>query len=234
MHHVVLERWSRRVSWLHSRDPRAKLTFTLALILAVTTTRPEAYAAAISYAALVVSLTVTARLPLLSVAVRSSFVLPFTAAFALANWMAGDISRSAGLIWKSYLSAYTVLLLVSTTPLIGLLRALEWFRVPQLVILVAQFLYRYLFVISEQAQHMRLAAQCRGGQRSRMSFRGAASALSVLFARSYNRADGIQRAMLARGFQGHFPALGRQRFSVPDALFSVAATSVCALIRFAT
>ena len=63
---------------------------------------------------------------------------------------------------KSYLSALAVLLLVSTTPLPVLLRGFEMTGAPRFLLMVAQFLYRYLFVISEEAQHMRKAAMARG------------------------------------------------------------------------
>lgn len=231
MHHVIVERWSRRTSWLHGRDARVKLAAALALIVAAATTSPSHYAAAICYVAFVGLATLAARLPLLSIAWRAAFVLPFSATFATASWLAGDPAHAASLVWKSYLSAYTVLLLVSSTPLVELLRALEWFRVPGLLILIAQFLYRYLFVISEQAQHMRLAAQCRAGGRRRWTFQGAASALSVLFVRSYARAEGIQRSMDARGFTGRFPAVSTPRFTWIDGLFGTVAIIFCAGVR---
>lgn len=231
MHHVVVERWSRGRTWLHQRDARAKLIAALALILAVATTHQQHYRGVFAYAAFVIALTLAARLPLWEMIARAGVVLPFSAAFAVASYLGGDPHRAAALLWKSYLSAYTVLLLVSTTPLVDLLRALEWFRIPGLVILISQFLYRYLFVISEQAQHMRLAARCRAGQSRGLGFHGAASALSVLFVRSYARADGIQQAMLARGFRGHFPALSIQGFNRVDALFSVLSVAVCAAVR---
>lgn len=232
MHHVVVERWSRGNSWLHSRDARAKLVAALAFIVCVATTPATRYNAALSYVAVLIVLTVAGRLPLQSVAFRAAFVLPFSAGFAIASWLANDTARATGMLWKSYLSAFAVLLLVASTPLVELLRALEWFRAPQLVILIAQFLYRYLFVISEQAQHMRLAAQCRGGGR-RATVAGAAGALSVLFARSYAHADGIQRAMLARGFSGRFPSLTAWRFNSTDAMFTTAVAGICAAIRWA-
>jgi cobalt/nickel transport system permease protein len=233
VHHVIVERWSRKRSWLHARDARAKVVAALALIVAIATSPQHHHRGAAGYALVAIGLTLIARLPLLRIAARAGLVLPFSAAFAIASFLAGDVSRATALVWKSYLSAFTVLLLVSTTPLVDLLRALEWFRVPGLLILIAQFLYRYLFVISEQAQHMRLAAQCRAGGRRSATFRGTASALSVLFVRSYARADGIQRAMLARGFRGHFPALSLAGFDSTDAVFCILAVAACAAIRIA-
>src|SRR5207247_9345794 len=133
-----------------------------------------------------------------------------------ASWIAGDPARGAALILKSYLSALAALVVVSTTPLPVLLRGTEMLGAPRFLLMVAQFLYRYLFVISEQAQHMRKAAAARGG-----SFRAATGALAVLFARSYEQAGEIHRAMLARGFQGRFQPLAAPHFHSADVPFLV-------------
>ncbi len=233
MHHVVVERWSRRESPIHRRDARAKLVAALAMIVAIATTPATHGISAAAYSVVLLVAVFVARLPLGALVWRAALVLPFTAVFALASWLSGDPLRASALVWRSYLSAFTALLLISTTPLIELLRALEWMRVPGFVILIAQFLYRYLFVISEQAQHMRVAARCRAGEGHRLTFGGAAAALSVLFLRSYARADGIQRAMLARGFSGHFPTTIPTRFTYNDACFGALAAAICMGIRFA-
>ena len=58
----------------------------------------------------------------------------------------------------------------------------------------------------------------------------AAGTVSVLFARSYARADGIHRAMLARGFTGRFDAGADLHFQTSDALFLAASLlSTCAV-----
>ena len=130
-------------------------------------------------------------------------------------------ARGAVLVMKSYLSALAVLLLVSTTPLPLLLRGFEMTGAPRFLLMVAQFLYRYLFVISEEAQHMRSAAASRGFSRRSGGFRAAAGALAVLFARSYARAGDIHNAMLARAFPGRFHTLGALRFRTADAAFDL-------------
>jgi cobalt/nickel transport system permease protein len=140
--------------------------------------------------------------------------------------LAGDGMRAAGFLVKAYLSAVAVLVVTGTTPLPDVMRGLEGLRTPRFLVLVAQFVYRYLFVISEQAQHMRAAAASRGG--GRWTWRAAAGALSVLFARSYARAEGIHRAMLARGFDGHTPSLARRSIGSRDVL--LLAVGLCAVI----
>ena len=127
--------------------------------------------------------------------------------------------------------------MVSTTPFPALLRGLEMSGAPRFLLMVAQFLYRYLFVISEEAQHMTIAAASRGATVRSFAagarFRAAAGALAVLFARSYGRAEDIHRSMLARGFQGRFQSPGALRFRATDAVFTLFASLAPVLLRAA-
>jgi energy-coupling factor transporter transmembrane protein EcfT len=229
VHHLVIDRWSRGISPLHRRDPRAKLAALLIFLVVLSTTHPEAQLAFAGYAVMLVIAVNRARLPLLGLAGRAALILPFSATFALLTWWSGDSMRALALAEKSFLSGMAALLLVATTPLTGWTAALESWRVPKMLILVIQFVYRYLFVIAEQAQRMRWAALCRGSRRG--SFRLAAGLVGVLFARSWQRADGIYHAMLARGFQGHFVPAAPEPLRSSDAVFFSACLAGCLAIR---
>jgi cobalt/nickel transport system permease protein len=178
-----------------------------------------------------------ARLPLFSALARAAIVLPFSLIFAAVCWLSGDPARGFSLLLKSYLSALAVLLVVSTTPFPALLRGLETIGAPRFLLMVVQFLYRYLFVISEEAQHMTIAAASRGatvrGVMAGARFRAAAGALAVLFARSYGRAEDIHRAMLARGFLGRFRTLHTLRFGRADGVFLALAVLAPVALRAA-
>ena len=233
MHHLVVERWSRGSSLLHARDARAKLGALAAFLISVSTTPPAAQLAFAAYAAMLAIAIAAARLPFGAALKRAALVLPFSATFAVLTWWSGDSWRALSLAEKSFLSGLAALILIATTPLTQLMRALEWLRVPRPLVLVIQFLYRYLFVLSEQAQHMRLAARCRQGPglAKRSRFHAAAGALAVLFARSWERADGVYRAMCARGFAGRFPAIAIPRFGAADATFLCITIAAAVAIR---
>lgn len=228
MHHVVLERWSRRASPLHRRDARAKILALLAVLIAVATSPAGSWWRFAGLGAIVLAGVMVSRLPARGLAARAAAVLPFSAVFALLLWFQGSGGQAITILLKTYLSALAALLVVSVTPLPDFLRALEWFHAPGLIVLVAQFVYRYLFVISEQAQHMRAAALARGG---RHGFRGAASAVSVLFAKSFARAEGVHQAMLARGFTGAFPAMETPHWHAGDVAFILLAAAATVLVR---
>ena len=236
MHHVVLERWSRGSSPLHARDARAKLGALLIFLVAVSTTAPRSQVAFAGYALLLAVALPVSRLPIAGLLGRAALVLPFSATFVLITWWSGDPLRALALAEKSFLSGLAVLLTMATTPLVQLMSALAAAKVPGPLLLVIQFLYRYLFVVSEQAQHMRMAALCRRGagqraQRSAARFHAAAGAVGVLFARSWERADGIYHAMLARGFTGRFPAAVAAPFGWRDAAFLCASAAASLAVR---
>lgn len=232
MHHVLLDRWSQGESPLHHRDPRAKIPVLALFLVALAITPVRDYLAIGVEAALLLTGILVSGLPFFGILLRAMAVLPFSVTFGLMSWIAGEPERAIALVAKSYLSTLAVLLIVGTTPLPRLLAGMEALGAPRLLVLVAQFLYRYLFVISEQAQHMRLAASCRQGpvDHHRPRFRAAAGALAVLFARSYLRAEGIHRAMMARAFTGRFLALDSLRFDFRDGLFLAGLTVFLGLV----
>ncbi len=237
MHHVVLDRWSRGASVIHRRDARAKTVATLMFLVALATAHRSFLTVGLGYFAILVAVMIAARLPLGAALARAAVVLPFTAVFAVISLAAGEPLAAMALVEKSYLSALAVLVLLSTTPLPELLHGLEHMGVPRYLLMVVQFLYRYLFVISEEAQHMRAAAQAKSASMRRVlfdrsKFGAAAGALGVLFARSYAHADGIHQAMLARGFQDRFRTLSRHAFRRADAVFVMAAVVLLAGARF--
>lgn len=234
MHHVLIDQWSQQASPLHARDARAKVLVLLVFLVVLATTAPDAVATLTVDAALLLAGILIAGLPIANLLARAAAILPFSLTFGLISWLAGDRWRAIALVEKSYLSTVAVLLLVGTTPLPRLLGGLEALGVPRMLVLLAQFLYRYLFVISEQAQHLRVAAACRAGlSRSgrRTRFRAASGALAVLFARSYYRAEGIHRAMMSRAFGGRFALLRPLRFGIWDGCFAAGIGALVILAR---
>ncbi len=237
MHHIVLDRWSRGGTAFHQLDPRAKIVPLLVLLIALATAQRGLAAFSCAALALIVAALLTARIPIAAAFARAAIVLPFTLVFALTCWLSGDLARGEAMAVKSYVSALAVLTVVATTPLPSLLRGLELLRIPSFLLTVTQFVYRYLFVISEEGQHMSKAAAARGAAErhwfSPSAFRAAAGALGVLFARSYGRAAGIHDAMLARGFHGHIHTLSRLRFRARDAAFASAVSLAVVALRLA-
>lgn len=220
MHHFELDDWSRSGSLLHRLDARAKIAGLLFFLLAVAFTPSAAAPWLWLFALLPLGVIGVAGIPLRRALAFSAAVLPFAAVFALVQIPTRGVSASLVLLEKSYVSALAALALVGTTPLPKLAQGLMSLGAPRFLALVVQFLYRYLFLVSEQAQHMRLAAASRGadfGRRfQRRRLRAAAGALAALFARSHQRAEATYHAMLARGFEGRFYSIQTSAFTKVD------------------
>ena len=214
------DRWSRAGGWLQRLDPRAKTLAMLAVLAAISLALPREYVAtARLYAAgslLWLITVVTSRLPVWPLYRRALLVLPFTLVFAVVSWLSGDPQRAVAISAKALLSAQFAVLLAASTPMENLLAGMERCHAPRLVLTITLLIYRYLFLIASQARRMRMAAEARGSQRR---FAVAAGTLAVLFARSQERATGLHRAMLARGFQGSFPPLAPLSLSLADGVF---------------
>ena len=194
MRHLLLDHWSHRRSPVHSLDGRIKLAVLLLLLVAISLTPLRGLPIV---AALLIATTFASRLPISKLLQRSAVVLPFSALVSGIAWFSGDAAQAMTLLARSYLSALAALLFASTTTLSAWTSALRSWGVPATFVAILQFVYRYLFVIAEEAQTMSNAAYARGGFR----FSAAAGALAVLFARSCQRAESVHRAMLARGYQ---------------------------------
>ncbi|MDX1980176.1 MAG: energy-coupling factor transporter transmembrane component T [Bryobacteraceae bacterium] len=236
MHYIVLDRLSRQSSYLHGLDARCKIAALILFLVAVATTLPLGAGAVVGYAFLLAAGVLLARLPPAWMLTRSAAVLPFTMAFATMSVVTGNIQHAVTLVAKSYLSSFAVLLVVASTPLPALLDGFGRLGVPVILVTVIQFLYRYLFVITDEARRMWLAAQLRGSALSRQprseKVAAAAGSLAVLFARSLEKAESIHLAMTARGFSGRMPALVHPRATAGDALFLLALAALLWLVRF--
>lgn len=202
MRYATLARWSNQSSVVHRFDVRVKLLLLLAFVISLTLLRaPSAFQlmACLLYLLIIAWL---ADLPLLRLLQMSLFVVPFVGLFSMFLYFAGDASRAWFILAKSYLSAVSVLVLISSTPLPRLVEAGRYFHVPDLLLEVIQLTYRYLFVLSSQAHAMQIAFHTRAGRAGRRAIRASSGMVAVLFSRSYEKATMVQQAMLARGFSG--------------------------------
>lgn len=96
-----------------------------------------------------------------------------------------------------------VMLLVScTTRFSDILSTLTQLGLPALLVTTLGLMYRYLFVLSDEAGRMKRARLARTFQPDRgRLWRSLASVIAQLFVRSAERAQRIHSAMLARGWQ---------------------------------
>ena len=251
MHHDAIDRYAGGSGPLHRLDPRAKLLAALAYTAAAVSEPRHEIAGLLPYlvppwAALLIS-----GLPpgflLRRLLAISPFLLAVAAALPLfetapvevaagrwsATVRAGWIS-AASIVLKFLASAPVLLLLSATTPLPRLAGACADLGMPRILAAQVAILYRYLFLVVDEFERRRRAAEARTvgtvGWAGRARLSGLQ--LSGLFGRSLDRAERVGRAMAARGFDGTFPRPPGGRPRAPDLLFLAASLALAAGLRF--
>ena len=130
------------------------------------------------------------------------------------------------------LTISAALLLIATTSFPGICRGLRRLGLPALFVSQLLFLYRYLFVLMEEAMRVVRARDMRSFGTRGTGARVFVRIVGTLFLRTVERAERIYGAMLARGFRGDLPSMRREALRPSDAFFVLAAAGFFALCRF--
>jgi len=220
-------------SSIHRLDPRAKLLTSMVFIVCVVSHGKYEIAALLPYLLFPLSLIILADLPAGYLLKKLLLVAPFAFFIGLFNpfldhqvvLQFGDIPITGGwLSFASILLRFTLtisiaLILVATTSFHGICFALERFRAPRVFVLQLLFLYRYLFVLVDQAIRLVRARALRSFRGRGLGIRTFGPLIGQLLLRTMDRAQRIHLAMLCRGFSGEI-RLGRPlRIGLPEALF---------------
>jgi cobalt/nickel transport system permease protein len=221
---------------VHRLDPRAKLLGLLAVTLVAVSTPLEAWPVFAGCAAVLASVAAAARVRAREIWRRARFVLPLVLLAALflplvrhggETYELGPLTlHEEGLkvfgavALKATIGTVSAILLGATTTFPAVLRGLEAMRVPRLIVLIAAFMYRYLFVIVEEAGRMRAALAARAYRPRTALHAGALGRVATaMFLRTYARGERVYQAMLARGYSGAMPQLHPLVLRRADAAF---------------
>ena len=228
---------------MHRLDPRTKLVAGLAVILAILLTPPGSWKVFAVYLLTLLGLVWLARLPFRYVLQRSLVIFPFVFMIAvfipffkegqeawgcnIGAWHIAVTWEGLGVLVnvmvKAWLSMLCLIVLTSSSRFADLLQAMYELKVPLIFVQIIAFMYRYIFVLADQAMRMQMARDSRnfGGSR-RIIFKTMGNMIGILFIRSYERGERIYAAMLSRGYTGELPVTRKLRFRLPDACFATA------------
>ena len=241
-----LDRLSYGDSFVHRLDGRVKVLATLLFLVTVVSFAPHEVAALVPFLLFPVLMATLGGIPSRFILRKILFVSPFAVLIGIFNPLLdtrtavviAGMGLSAGwlsfcsILLKFLLTASAALLLVATTSFPGICHALRRLGFPSLFVSQLLFLYRYLFVLTEEALRISRARDLRSFGR-----RGAGPAVfvrlvGVLFLRTVDRAERIYAAMLSRGFKGDIPALRPSRITARDLAFLAATAILLLAFRF--
>jgi len=228
LHYHFLDPYRPGGSVLHALDARVKFILSVAFILAVALTPAGAWPIYVLLLALAVALAVASELgttyalkralialPFALAALPSLFTLPGAALFSLhiGPWTltatGPGLERLLSVVLKSWISMQAAILLTATTQFPDLLVAMRAIKVPRLLVAIFGLMWRYLFVLVDEAIRLTRARDARSGS---LTGRGGRSVwwrarvtggmAGNLFLRGYERGERIYAAMAARGYDG--------------------------------
>jgi cobalt/nickel transport system permease protein len=205
-----LERYSEDDLPLQRLDPRVKLVSAVVFVVVVVATPLASWRVLAAEGLTLAFLVGLSGVPPRELAARwAGFLVLFgflTLMVAPARPERAELGLPAvalAILAKDSLAFLATLLLVQVTPFPALLGAMRRLGVPAMLVATLQFMYRYLFVLTEELDRMVKARRARTFRRSgRLDWGLLTGLIGVLFLRAFERGERVHAAMLARGWDG--------------------------------
>ena len=218
---------------IHRLDPRAKVLATVVFVISVVSCGRYDLSALFPFFLFPVFMTALGNIPPLYLVKKIALVIPFAVVVGMFNplfdrqvilhvgalGITGGCVSFASIVVRSVLTVSSALVLVAVTGFPGICAALERLGMPHPFAVQLLFLYRYIFVLAEEAGQMARARELRTfGARGR-GIRTYGSMIGHLLLRTWMRAERIHMAMLARGFSGAFHTRRNSCFGLRETVF---------------
>lgn len=134
------------------------------------------------------------------------------------------------LIGKVLAIVALALVLLAAAPLHVTLRAAQHLYVPRLFVQLTLLSYRYVFLVLDELNRIRIAVRVRGfrNRMNRHSYHTIGQVTGTLLVRGVERAERVAQAMRCRGFDGQFRSLDEWRTRGRDLVLFLAVVLVAA------
>lgn len=231
---------------VHRLDPRAKVLTTLCFIVSVVSFDRYQISAMLPFLLYPAVLMAVGDLPFGYIMRKILIVIPFALLVGLFNPVFDrQVLMQIGPleIWGGWISCFSILIralltasaaiiLVAITGFPAICEALEKLKMPQTFVVQLLFLYRYIFVLTDEGVRTARAHQQRSFGKRGPGIRHFASLVGHLLLRTWERAERIHMAMLARGFDGEVHSSRQQgHFGRAESFFMVGWISLFVLLR---
>jgi cobalt/nickel transport system permease protein len=205
---------------VHSLPSHLKIIGVLFFVLVVVSTPITYWPAFVIFLALVVSAAIAGKIAIPTLAKRALIEIPFIFFAVLMpffgtgerfelgplNLYRDGLLAGLSIVAKGTLGVLSAVILSTTTTAREILRGLERLRLPTIMVQIASFMLRYVNVISDEMERMKIARQSRGFDATGVKhWKVIATSAAALFIRSYERGERVHLAMLSRGFDGELP-----------------------------
>ena len=219
--HDVGERlYLHRHSVVHSLPSHLKIIAAISFILIVVSTPVTQWGAFIAYFVWLFAVVAMANIPFSVLFKRALIEIPFIFFAVLMPFFGTgekvqfgpfDLYRDgliagSGIVVKGTLGVMTAIILSTSTTAREILRGLERLKLPMLMVQIASFMLRYVNVVNDEMERMKIARESRGFEATGIKhWKVLATAAGALFIRSYERGERVHLSMLSRGYDGVLP-----------------------------
>jgi cobalt/nickel transport system permease protein len=202
MRHDFIDRYSRIKSPVHSLSSGLKFIVVLFIILATVAVPGNSYIYFMAVFLFLAFIILISNIPAGFILKRLLLMEPFVIGIAILSvFQAGGWNIFLKIMMKSTISLLTIIIFSNTTMFTDLIHLLRRLHVPRVLVDVIALMYRYIFLLIDEAEKMQRARASRTFIRQKiLSWKLQGSVIGQLFVRSYERGERIYRAMRARGF----------------------------------
>ena len=153
----------------------------------------------------------------------------------LFNLYVDGIEAALSIVAKGTLGVLTAVILSTSTTAREILRGLERLKLPRMMVQIATFMLRYIKVISDEMERMKVARESRGFEAKGIQhWKILATVAAALFIRSYERGERIHLAMLSRGYAGELPQEQRRKIASTQWLIALSLPATALTIFITT
>ncbi|NVN98091.1 MAG: cobalt ECF transporter T component CbiQ [Geobacteraceae bacterium] len=231
---------------LHRLDARAKVIVTALFVMLVVSHDRYQLAALFPFVIFPVALIAAGNLPFTYIARKILLLCPFVIVVGIFNPLIdraillhlGPFAISGGwlsffsILTRSILTVGSAFTLLALTGFPAVCRALEQLGMPRPFAIQLLFLYRYIFVLTEEGGRAARARQLRSCGKKGMGIRSFGTLIGNLLLRTWQRAERVHIAMLSRGFDGRFHSGRETKFGRNELVFICGWSIFLLLLRF--
>lgn len=229
---------------IHRLHPLVKMVSCLLFVICVIATYYLDVLELCGYAVLVYILVFISHVPATSIFKRSLLGLPISLCIGISNlWFAKETILVCGvvmttgifslfsIVMKNILCLSAVFLLISTTSFDSIACELVHIKVPAIFVLQLVMIYRYIFLLVEEANSMTNAYVLKNPTKGAIAFKDVGSFIGNLLVRSFARSEEVYMAMKCRGFDVYKSYLQYVPFALENYFLLLIFSSVLILIK---
>lgn len=240
-----METLSSGRSPVHSLNPLAKFITTIVYIFTVMSFDKSNMTGLVFFALYPVIMLRVSGISIGECIYRLRVAIPFVLLIGLTNpffdrkplFYIGIISITSGMVsmttlfLKGMFCLMATFVLVATTGIDKICRALRMIHVPKIIVTLIHMIYRYITVMMEEISVMSMSYHLRAPSHKGIHYSAWGSFLGQLLLRSMDKAEELYSSMCLRGFMGDFRHAKIKKADVRDYCFVLATVMLFIVCR---